>query len=186
MAVCARSPTAMTDTSDVSLNRVTQVRREDRQHAPPGLRQDDLAKRLRLAHSERERCFGLSLADRFDAGAERLGIVGGVVERERDQTGDERREGDAEHDRHHVERPVNHENDRQVAEQLDEAGGEERNRSEARLAQHRDDDAAGHRDRHRQNGQRDGDERAARERSGAGRNDGPIEVHDRPRNAMRL
>ena len=68
----ASSPTAITETSEVSLNSDTQVLASTGSTRRSACGKITLAQRLPAAHAERERGLALALADRVDAGAERL------------------------------------------------------------------------------------------------------------------
>ena len=96
---------------------------EGRDDSPDGLRNDHIAHRLKVGHSQRSRRLGLTFLDRLDAGTEDLGHVCAVVEAQRDYAGSQAVQPDAQVGQGEVdEQDLNEQ--RRAADELDLREGE--------------------------------------------------------------
>lgn len=108
---------------------------EGRNHALHGLRQDDPAHQLRMAHADRPTSLPLALLDRDDAAAEHLGEECGGLDRKGQDRGLVGVDPDADEDRQGKEDPEQLDQRRRGAEEVDHDAGRDRDQAAAREPQ---------------------------------------------------
>ena len=128
----------MTETSEVSLNSDTQVRGQRRQDAGHRLRQDDAEEHLEAAHAQGAPGVPLALCGSSGIPARKVSeLKAETLQVEADDRGAPGGEPDVEEGRQDVERPVELQDQRRRAEELDECGGRRADRRQRRKPQRR-------------------------------------------------
>ena len=155
------------------------------EHPHRRLRQHDAQHHLAAAHAERQPGVPLALADRQDAGAEGLRVERRDVADQADQRGRDRREQDVGKHRQDVVDPVDLQDQRRGAEELDEGGGRAAHQAEAAEPQEGEQQAAGNGQRHGHDGEEHVELGAFAEQAEIVPDDRPVESHDAPRCATR-
>ena len=150
------------------------------QHAPEGLRKQNDAEHLGRRHAERHSGVALTGSDRAEPGPEGLRIVSADVEDKTQQCGADRVQSESQCHRHHVERPVDLQNERRRAEEFHIGRADQSDRAPPRVPQDSNGQPQRQCHQHRRGSQADGDGGALKKRSAMFPDHRPVKAHDAP------